>query len=117
MAKRYPAHIRQAGVYATTAPDPHVVLGSAESGYLTLSAQQASGKVSDGDTLDVYFFKTSDPSAWASYENSSYDHSNGWIDLSAATAAGNAGTISNSDNVTLIVGIGQTTLESFIEGE
>jgi len=117
MAKRYPAHIQQSGVYATTAPNPHVVLGSADSGYLSLSAQQANGKIANGDTIDVYFFKSSAPSSWASYEDASYDHSNGWIDLSAATAAGNAGTISNSDNVTLIVGIGQTTLESFIEGE
>lgn len=112
MAKRYPANVKQVGTWSTSAPNPHVTLSTASNSFRTLSDAQGNGDIADSDTLDIYVYK--DDSNWAVYENGSYDHSNGWIDLSAADAGDSAGTISNTDSVIITVDIGASDLEAII---
>ena len=112
MAKRYPANIKQAATWATGAPNPHADLGAAASGYITLSTAQGNGNIADADTADVYVLK--DASNWAIYEDADYDHGNTRIDFSGATLHSSAGTISDSDAVTIEVDCGQGAFEAFL---
>lgn len=111
MAKRYPANVKQSGTWGTSAPNPHAVLGAAESGYRTLSAALTNGNIADADTVDVFVWKNA--ANWAIYEGAAYDHTGGRVDCSAATLDASAGTIADADSVTIEVDAGQTAMEVF----